>query len=84
MPLLQHCGRRGSNENSSGSESPPSCNAFSQEKSEEEESKNSPSQWPKRDCANYGSPSPGAVNKPRKTMGVKKTAKEDDGKEKGP
>eukprot|EP00957_Ditylum_brightwellii_P186638 14210079-Ditylum_brightwellii.AAC.1 len=84
MPLPQHCNCCGNNENSGGSDSPPSCNAFSQEESEVEESKNSPSQWPHRAGANYGPPSVCTVNKPKKAMGVKKTAEEDDGKEKGP
>eukprot|EP00957_Ditylum_brightwellii_P189384 14414858-Ditylum_brightwellii.AAC.1 len=58
MPLLQ-CHWRcnaGSNENNDRSNSPSRCNLSAQEESVME-SKNSPSQQPKRDCANYGPPS---------------------------
>eukprot|EP00957_Ditylum_brightwellii_P030041 2273868-Ditylum_brightwellii.AAC.1 len=83
MPSLQPHWCRGSNKNSDGSNSPPKHTVSSQKESEEE-SKNPPSQQPKRDCANYGPPSAHVVNKPRKAMGVRKMAEEDDGKEKGP
>eukprot|EP00957_Ditylum_brightwellii_P159062 12105890-Ditylum_brightwellii.AAC.1 len=81
MPSPTRC--CGGNEKSSRSKSPLSHIAFPQEESEVDKSNNSPSQWPKRVCANYGPP-PGLLNKLRKAVKAKKTGKEDDGKEEDP
>eukprot|EP00957_Ditylum_brightwellii_P059774 4537949-Ditylum_brightwellii.AAC.1 len=85
MPLLQRhwCCNAGGNENSGRSNLPPRCTLSVQEESEEA-SKNSPSQRPKRACANYGSPFACMVKKQSKAKEARKTAAEDNGEEKSP
>eukprot|EP00957_Ditylum_brightwellii_P056234 4263005-Ditylum_brightwellii.AAC.1 len=84
MPLLRQCPHcsAGGNENRGRRDSPARCTSSWQEESEEE-SKNSPSQRPKRAGANYGL-SALLVKKQSKAKGGRKMAAEDKGEEKSP